>query len=118
MTVLSIAIRIALSSFQALQFLSCDATLSTPNERRNLTFFENLAFYNPQHSGGTAPRELFVVSRHDQGASIAQQSSQQIPQFHAPRLIERSRRFIHEQKWRIDGKGPSDGDPLRLSTRQ
>src|SRR4029453_929516 len=118
MTGLSIAMRIAVSSSHDLQFFSCGATLFTPNKPKNLTFFKNPAFPNPQHAGGAAACELFIVGRYDQCAPIAQQSSQQIPKFHAPSLIQRRCRFVHEQKRRIDGEGPGDGDPLRFPTRQ
>src|SRR4029453_17163065 len=118
MTGLSIAMRIAVSSSHALQFFSCGATLFTPNKRKNLTFFKNPAFPNPQPAGGAAARKLFIVSRHDECAAIAEQSPQQIAELHAPRLIQRRRRLVPEQKRRVGGEGPCDGDPLRLSTRQ
>src|SRR4029450_11921200 len=114
MTGLSIAMRIAVSSSHALQFFSCGATLFTPNKRKNLTFFKNPAFPNPQHAGGAAARKLFTWVRHDECTAIAEQSPQQIAELHAPRLIQRRRRLVHEQKRRIDGEGPCDGAPLRL----
>src|SRR4029453_13760602 len=118
MTGLSIAIRIAVSSSHGLQFFSCGATLFTPNKRKNLTFFKNPAFPNPQHAGGAAARKLFIVGRHDEGTATAGQPPRQIAEPHAPPLIQRRRRLVHEQKRRIDGEGPCDGDPLRLPSRQ
>jgi hypothetical protein len=70
MTQLSIAIKIPSSWF--LQFSCCSATYAIAYKNKKLTFLENPTLAHLQHAGGATPRELFVMGRDNQCASVTQ----------------------------------------------
>jgi hypothetical protein len=75
-------------------------------------------FLHGQHTAGAGASKLDVVSGHDERSALVGEASQYCRQVAAPRRIERSRGFVHQEERRSHCQRPRYGDALCFTPRQ